>query len=457
MDINALKRKKADLLAEAQKINDKLSDPDFTVDATRRSELEKEADTKIAEATEVQAEIEAKLKAEEDSIRRAETLKNLSHDPEANHRTAKSDQLTGKIEVGEPGFVKDPMKGFKSHREFLKTVAAHPNGAPVSQARDERLRYLAAAGSDEHQTGSDPYGGFLVPEGMAPGVMTVADEGNLFTGPYAPTPITMDSPTFKVNAVVDKNHSSSVTGGLTVSRSAETAAKTSSRTKFEQVVFQATSVFGLAYATEEQLSDSPGSFASFIASQFGREFTSNHVKELLRGTGVGEPEGIQTSPALVTVAKESMQTADTIVGENLVKMRSRCWDFSNAIWIANHDTYPQLVTAKLEGTNSDVFLFQPGRGIDAPETLLGRPIFFSEYAETLGDKNDIMLVVPSQIYRGVYQPLESAESIHVRFENHERAYKFYTRDDARSLWRSALTPNKSSNTLSPFVTLAARA
>ena len=225
----------------------------------------------------------------------------------------------------------------------------------------------------------------------------------------------------------------------------------------EQVTFNATSVFGLAYATLEQLSDSPLAFASYISSQFRREFNSNHVKELMRGTGVGEPEGYQNSPALVTVAKTGGQAADTITGTNLVNMRARCWGYGSAVWIANIDTYPQLVTAHVAGTNSDVFLFQPGRGIDVPDTILGRPVVFTEYAETLGDLNDIALVNPKAIYRGLYQPLASAESVHVRFLNHEKAYKFWTRDDARSLWRSALTPNKGSNTLSPFVNLAERA
>jgi hypothetical protein len=57
----------------------------------------------------------------------------------------------------------------------------------------------------------------------------------------------------------------------------------------------------------------------------------------------------------------------------------------------------------------------------------------------------------------VYQPLQSAESLHVRFEYNERTFRFTMRNDGRCWWRSAITPKKSSTTLSPFVTLAARA
>ena len=59
-------------------------------------------------------------------------------------------------------FEDDPNKGFKSPREFLTAVLQN-NDRPSNEARDERLRFLATAGSDEQGAYSDPYGGFLVP------------------------------------------------------------------------------------------------------------------------------------------------------------------------------------------------------------------------------------------------------------------------------------------------------
>ena len=137
-------------------------------------------------------------------------------------------------------------------------------------------------------------------------------------------------------------------------------------------------------------------------------------------------------------------------------MRARCYGYSQAVWLANHDTFAQLAVIGGDGNGSgNLWMQSPAEG--RPDMLLGRPIFFSEYAETLGDKGDIMLVNASQIYNGVYQPLQSAESIHVRFVEHERCFKFYKRNDMRCAWKNALTPRKGSNTLSPLVTLAARA
>ena len=66
------------------------------------------------------------------------------------------------------GFENDPKCGFASPRDYIMAVLAHGN-QDVRTAEDQRLRFLAAAGSDEQGTYSDPYGGFLVPMGFHPG------------------------------------------------------------------------------------------------------------------------------------------------------------------------------------------------------------------------------------------------------------------------------------------------
>jgi HK97 family phage major capsid protein len=92
-----------------------------------------------------------------------------------------------------------------------------------------------------------------------------------------------------------------------------------------------------------------------------------------------------------------------------------------------------------------------------PDRILGRPVVLTEYCATVGDVGDLILANWSEYLEGTYEALNSAESIHVRFVNHERTFKFWLRNCGKCWWRSALTPKKSAKTLSPFVTLAARA
>jgi HK97 family phage major capsid protein len=417
----------------------------------------------------------------EAAIRREEDLEAAERvAPAADRRPADggAPRVTGQRDNAE----QDPRRGFHTHREFLQAAMNNSRARSLEAVRDERLRPLAlvddqddshgegmtfllpqawtprglsaAAGSDEQGGYADAYGGILTPRVMLPGVLAVGFEGDPLAGRTQPVP--MEAPVVDILARTDKNHATSVSGGLTVTRRPETVAAAGSRMQLEAITLKATSLFGLGYATEEILTDSPASFLAILEAGFRDQFGAHLLNEKLRGVGGAEYLGILNSPALITQAAEGGQTADTINGTNIVKMRSRCWGYGNALWLANHDTLPQLMAAHIAGTNASVFLFAPGNGVDKPDTLLGRPIVFTEFCSTLGDVGDLILVNPTQYLEGLYQPLQSAESVHVRFVNHERTMKFWVRNAGAPWWRSAITPNKSATTLSPMVALAAR-
>jgi HK97 family phage major capsid protein len=351
----------------------------------------------------------------------------------------------------------DQMHGFRSSREFFGAVMAHA----LTGRADERLHTLrahgeprATAGGDEQGEYSQPYGGFLVPAGMSPTLLAVGAESDPTVGRTLALP--MDVPSLSINARTDKDHTTSVSGGLTFSRRAETQEAGSSRQKYEQVVLRATTLTGVNFQSNELINDSPTSIAALIEAGFRAQYGAHMLKEKIRGTGAGEYEGILNSPALISVAKEGSQVNDTVVYDNVIKMRARSWGYGQAIWIANHDTFPQLAKLNVAVGTGGAPVWMASAAEDRPDMLLGRPIFFSEYASTVGDVGDIMLVNWSQYLEGTLQGLVSSESIHVRFLANENTFKIETRNDGRGWWRSALTPNKSSDTLSPFVTLAAR-
>jgi HK97 family phage major capsid protein len=353
----------------------------------------------------------------------------------------------------------DPNKGFSSPREYLTSVMkATING----HTEDRRLLFLggkrngfeATAGSDEAQTQADPYGGFLVPEGMSPGLLQIEMEGDPSAG--RTTMVPMDAPVVRFNARVDKVHTSSVSGGFVVYRRAETQTQEASRTQFEQVTLNAHPLMGVAYATNELLTDSPTSFAAIVAQGFRSEFGSKIANEKIRGTGVGEMEGVLTSPALISVTKETGQAADTIVYENIKKMYARCWGRGRAVWIYNDDCLVQLMSLVQVVGVGGIPVWQPSATVGEPATLMGLPAFSSEHCSTLGDAGDIMLVNWAEYLEGTYQPMKSDESMHVRFLYNEGTFRFTMRTDGRCWWRTALTPKNSAVTLSPIVALAAR-
>lgn len=356
------------------------------------------------------------------------------------------------------GFERDPRGGFTDSRDFLQSILKA--GMPGGQA-DERLsRWRAAVGSDEQGIYSDPYGGYLVPSGLAPGVLSVTPEMDPIISRVGLVP--MPTKKVEVNARVDKNHSASVSGGLQFRRRAETTQMTADRMEFEQVSLEAHELAALNFTSEELLHSSGPAIAELIRRGFQDALTDKRMRERLRGSGTGEPRGVLSVSAdtsgtngVIQVAKENGQAAATIVKENIDKMAARCWMYSRAVWLANPTTRPQLRSLVQEigtGGNSVPYFSESG----GQEMLDNRPVYFTEHASTLGTAGDLILGVWSEYLYGIHKRLSEAESIHVRFEYNERAFKFWLMDDGQPWWRTALTP-ANGDTLAPFVTLATRA
>jgi HK97 family phage major capsid protein len=375
----------------------------------------------------------------------------------------------------------DPACGFGSPRDFLSAVMDERQAEHVDSVGDHRLRPLAtrgigelafmlplaftpasirgAAGSDEQGEYADPFGGFLVPSPAVTPFALAAVEGDPTAGRTLALP--MSVPRLTVLARVDKNHSTSVSGGLAVGRTPETVARTASRMEFEAINLEVTSLFGFTFGTEELVVDSRPAFVAILAAAYADEFGAAMLNEKIRGVGGSEYLGVLNSPAKVVVAAEGGQSVATIVAENIMAMTLRSWRYDRCIWICNPNTRSQLTQAVLvvEGATGGgiIKLFRPATREGEPDMLDGRPCYFSEFASTLGDEGDIILCDWSQYLEGTLQPLGGVESMHVRFIEHERAFKFWTRNAGAPWWRSALTPANGTATLSPIVTLATRA
>lgn len=252
----------------------------------------------------------------------------------------------------------------------------------------------------------------------------------------------------------DSRATGSRNGGVRVYTKAELEQYESSKAKFNSIEIKVDKITGLLFLSDEIFED-----AAFLEGEvsglFVSEFDFKLQDLLFHGLGAGEPLGIMNCNALVTVAKEGSQAADTIVTGNISKMKARVAG-GRAEWYANRDTIPQLdALYRTIGSNNVTPLFKQTSiyaGI-----LDGIPITFVEQAETLGDKGDLCLIDWSQYVTATKGGLKKAESIHLKFDYGQKAIRWTIRFDGQPRWRSALTPYKGSATTSPFVVLAARA
>jgi HK97 family phage major capsid protein len=135
-----------------------------------------------------------------------------------------------------------------------------------------------------------------------------------------------------------------------------------------------------------------------------------------------------------------------------------CGNRGSGVWVVNRDTFPQLAKLSIDsGTaGSPVGLIQQNIAGEPYTRMLGMPILEMEQAQTLGAKGDIYLIDTSQ-YLLIDKALRGASSIHLKFDYNETAFRWVYRVDGQPKQDSSYTAFKGANSLSPFVTLEARA
>lgn len=250
-------------------------------------------------------------------------------------------------------------------------------------------------------------------------------------------------------------------GGVRVYSDAELALMTQSKTKFDKIRIEPKRLTGMYFASDEILQNAP-LLTGEMTELFNEEFAFKGQDLAINGGGAGEALGVLNAPCLVTVAKETNQQAATILFQNLVKMKARIRlrNRNSLVWIANQDVEPQLYTLSLPvgtgGSVMPVYVPSANQTDGVAGMLMGIPIIFVEQCATLGTVGDIILGDWSMYYAANKGGVESASSIHLKFDYNQTAFRFVTWFDGQPRLKSAITPYKGTNTVSPFVALATR-
>jgi HK97 family phage major capsid protein len=356
------------------------------------------------------------------------------------------------VRVGED---REAAKPFASLGEQLLAI----KGAEAAGASpDSRLlRLNAAATGAGTVVPSD--GGFLVQQDFAAGILQRAYQLGEISSRVRRIPIGADKGGLKINAVDEASRvTGSRYGGIQVYWEAEGNDPTAKKPKFRQMELNLRKLIGAMYATDEILQDATALGA--VAQQgFAEEINFMVEDAFFRGDGVGKPLGIHEAACLVSVAKESGQTADTIVTANVLKMYARLWARSRktAAWFVSQDAEPQLYQLTLGSGTAVVLLYTPP-GVNNSQygRMLGLPVIPVEYADTVGNAGDITLADFDQYLSIDKGGVNTAWSIHIRFLQDEQVFRITYRVDGQPIWNKPLTPFKGANTQSPFITLDAR-
>ena len=306
-------------------------------------------------------------------------------------------------------------------------------------------------------------GGFLIQQEFATELANNVFDSGQVASRCRQIPISGNANGTKINGVDETSRvDGSRYGGIRGYWASEAEEKTASKPKFRQIELSLKKLIGLCYATDEMLEDA-AQLENVIRQGFVDEFAFKLDDSIINGTGAGMPLGILNAGCLVTQAAEGGQGANTVVGENVMKMWARLFPKSkqNAVWFINPAVEPQLmqmVAGKVFGSDTAAIgglVYMPAGGLSqAPYgTLFGRPVIPIEQCQQLGTAGDIILADMSGYYLARKGGMQSDMSIHVRFVYDESVFRFVMRVDGQPMRATALTPYKGSDTLSHFVAL----
>jgi HK97 family phage major capsid protein len=365
------------------------------------------------------------------------------------------EQKIASISVGEPNVTKDAKAGFKHEGDYLLSIYK----ATVEHNVDDRLKILKGAGTPSGSSTLD----FPLPAGFAPGIKSTDYAAEDLASLCTHVPIDAGQQSIELTYADDTDRSGgTIYGGVKAYTKSEAEQMTGTVPKKRFIKLEPQEIYAFAYATDKLLRNSPLAYGTWLmgAMQKALQFKKNDL--IVNGTG-NPVRGLLNSPDKITIAEESSQGNGNITHANVSKMwksMPATWR-SSAIWLANQDTEDQFdrmarqyikndATSGEEGSLSGPF--NPDRG-----TLYGRPIVFSEFSPSLGTEGDLTLWCPSKFLVATKAGQGMEQSIHLRFDYAETAFRVIVEMDGKSEYPAKLTPYKGTTYRSSIVTLATRA
>lgn len=319
---------------------------------------------------------------------------------------------------------------------------------------------FGAAGTGHTMDGSPSEGGFLLQSETSMDLMTNGFNNGEVTSRISKRTITGSDSLEIIDLDETSRADGSRGGGVRVYTDAELSEINDSMTKFSKIKIEPERLTGMYRISDKMLKN-----AAFLGQElnqlFREEFQFKIQDLIINGVGSGQALGILNSGYLVTVPKETGQSAATIVSENVIKMYSRFNPKSSGnslVWIANRNVYPQLRTLTFDiGTGGEMSnMYIPPTVPGGTGSMEGYPVIFVEQAKTLGTVGDLMLCDLSQYIAADYGTIDEASSIHVGFVYGQTAFRFMYFFDGQPRKNIPITQKNGSDTLSPFVALATR-
>jgi HK97 family phage major capsid protein len=273
--------------------------------------------------------------------------------------------------------VENNLRGQRDGEYRPAVAASSSKNAPRVQSSDKYreafCNYMLGGRGDFQNvlsTGVDTDGGYLLPEEF---------DSNIQKLLYSLDPMrqlaTVKTSTTLVNIPVQYS-------GATFAVIPEGGTYPRTDPKLGRVVMRAVKMGGFILASDELNNDSD--VASFISDAGSQALVNLQSQLWLTGDDATQPQGIFNATSAGGIAVQGVTGAVSataaITGDNLIDIFHKLKSVyrNRASWLMHDDTMKLI--RKLKNSVSGDYLWQPGLQAGAPDRLLGRPIYTSEYA-----------------------------------------------------------------------------
>ena len=356
----------------------------------------------------------------------------------------------------------NPVHKFKSMEHLLHDIyKAGDSGRDESSELTEWRKYAEKAAGDPTQSaGVAEDGGYLLPIEYSRDAFVRQTERSMFMQNALQIPMT--TKTLRIPAMMGYDESSQTYyGNVAWAWSNELKQYTATDIDLEQVELNLEKLTGMVYLTDEIVKWAQPAIKPLVDQAFDVGLNRALTRSFMRGTGVGQPQGVLGANSTIEVSKETNQTADTFWLENMLEMQAVLYSVDenpSGVWYANRTLIPQMAVLKLDVGTGGTAMFMVSAQAPLQYSLMGIPVRFSTIMSSKGDSGDIMLIDPSQYFIGVPSggaAIEQASSIHIKFDYGQTAFRFTTWIAGQPGWRTQFSPEFGDD-MSPFIKLEAR-
>lgn len=331
-------------------------------------------------------------------------------------------------------------KIFSSFGDFIKSVVN----------KDEKLiEYREKVLS----MGSDPEGGYLVPEEFKDELLRVASEDGIVRSGATVLPASGEHPDTAVNIPVLNQAGASEKdffSGVWFTWSEEGADKTNKEISIDSVKLEPHEYNAYAVLTDKLIRNA-SAIETYVKQVYSRAQIAFEDYYFLRGTGVGQPLGIINSPAYYTVTRN---TAVTVVWADIQGIMSHILPGCNPIWIISR-TLLGAVMGMADAAGNSIFI-QGDATKNIPDRLCGYPIRWTFRVPSAGTRGDISLVDRAYyLIKDGFGPAFDF-SKHVYFLKNKSVLKMFGNVDGQPWLNGTITAEDGTTEVSPFVGLSTK-